>query len=320
MLALVKTADVFLYNVRPQAMQRLKLGYEDLKAVNPQIIYVGGIGFSSRGRYGGRAAYDDVIQGMAGVPWMAARASGREPRYAPNAYADRVSSLHISNAVIAALYHRKCTGKGQRVDVPMFENMVHLLLGEHLEGETFIPARGPMGHPRALSPDRRPYRTKDGYLCTLVYSDKQWKIFLELIGQPERFEDPRFSSQLNRIKNIDAVYGFLSEVLQTRTTEEWTQLFLEHDLPVGPMHSLEDVLNDPHLADTGYFTTVEHPSEGTLRYMEYPTEFFGTPVSSRRPAPRLGEHTEELLKEAGYNQAQIKEMVDNKIAITASRR
>ena len=320
LLALAKTVDVFLYNVRQQAMKRLKLAYEDLSAVNPQIIYVGGIGFSSRGRYGGRAAYDDVIQGMAGVPWMAAKASGQIPRYAPNAYADRVSSLHIANAITAALYYRKCTGKGQRVDVQMYENMVHLLLGEHLEGETFIPARGPMGHPRALAPDRRPYRTKDGHMCTLVYNDRQWRTFFALIGQPEKFDqDQRFSSQINRIKNIDAVYGFLSEVLQTRTTAEWTKLFLEHDLPVGPMQSLDDVLNDPHLADTGYYSVVEHPTEGTLRAMCYPTEFSETPVSNRRPAPLLGEHTAELLAEAGYDQARIDELLAKGAALAPRR-
>ncbi len=317
LLALAERADVLVYNLRPEAMTRLKLDYEDLKAINPQIIYVGSLGFSQRGRYGGRPAYDDVIQGMAGLPWLAGRASGQEPRYAPNANADWTAALHLAIAVLGALYRRKCTGRGQRVDVPMFENVVHTLLAEHLEGETFIPARGAIGHARSLSRERRPYRTKDGYLCTLVYNDKQWRSFFKMIGQPERFDaDARFSSQMNRIKNIDVVYGFLSEVLQTRTTEEWIRLFMEHDLPVGPMNSLDDVLHDPHLADIGYFKQVEHPTEGTLRTMHYPTEFSETPVSSRRPAPRLGEHTVELLAEAGYDQSRIDELIAKGIAIS----
>ncbi len=315
LLELAKTADVLVYNIRPEAMERLKLGYEDVKNANPQIIYVGGYGFSPRGRYAGRAAYDDVIQGMTGIPWMAAQASGQEPRYAPNAYADRVSSLHISNAVLAALFHRQRTGEGQRVDVPMFENMVHLLLGEHMEGETFIPPRGPMGHPRALSRDRRPYKTKDGYLCTLVYSNKHWQAFFRMIGQPERFEtDQRFSSQINRIRNIDAVYGFLAEVLETRTTAEWIELFLKYDLPVGPMQSLQEVLHDPHLAEVGYYSVVEHPTEGTIRAMRYPTEFQRTPTSDRKPAPLLGEHTVEMLREIGYDDARIADMIKQGIA------
>ncbi len=320
LLRLSERADVFVYNVRPQAMARLKLGYEDLKAVNPQIIYVGGVGFGQRGRYSGRPAYDDLIQGMSGLPWMAGRASGQEPRYAPNAYADRMCAPHLAVAILAALYHRKCTGQGQSVEVPMFENMVHTLMGEHLEGETFVPPRGPMGHPRTMSQERRPYRTKDGYLCTLVYNDKHWRSFFKMIGQPGLFEtDTRFSSQVNRVKNIDAVYGFLSEVLQTRTTEEWIRLFMENDLPVGPMSSLDDVLHDPHLADVGYFGQTDHPTEGTLRTMHYPTEFSETPVSSRYPAPRLGEHTVELLAEAGYDQSGIDELIAQGVAVSPTQ-
>lgn len=317
LLALGKRADVFVYNVRPQAMTRLNLGYEDFKAINPQIIYVGAVGFGQRGRYSGHPAYDDLIQGMVGLPWLAGQASGQEPRYAPNAYADKSCALHLAIALLAALYHRKCTGRGQRVEVPMFENMVHTLLGEHLEGETFIPARGPIGHRRTLSRERRPYRTQDGYLCTMVYNDKQWRSFFEMIGQPERFEtDARFSSQVNRFKNIDAVYGFLSEVLQTRTTQEWIRLFMEHDLPVGPMNSLDDVLHDPHLEDVGGFRQFEHPTEGTLRTMHYPTEFSETPVHSSYPAPRLGEHTVEMLAEAGYDRSRIDALIAQGIAVS----
>jgi crotonobetainyl-CoA:carnitine CoA-transferase CaiB-like acyl-CoA transferase len=316
LLTLGEHADVFVCNVRPQAMTRLKLGYEDFKAVNPQIIYVGAVGFGQRGRYSGHPAYDDLIQGMIGLPWLAGQASGQEPRYAPVAYADKSCALHLAIALLAALYHRKCTGRGQRVEVPMFENMVHSLLGEHLEGETFIPARGPIGHRRTMSRERRPYRTKDGYLCTMVYNDKQWRSFFEMIGQPERFEtDARFSSQVNRFKNIDAVYGLLSEVLQTRTTGEWIRLFTEHDLPVGPMNSLDDVLHDPHLEDVDCFRPFEHPTEGTLRTMYYPTEFSETPVNSMYPAPRLGEHTVEMLTQAGYDRSRIDALIAEGIAV-----
>jgi len=316
LLAIARNCDVLVYNVRPQAMTRLKLSYEDLQAVNPQIIYVGAVGFSERGRYGGRPAFDDLIQGMVGLPWLYGRASGLPPRYAPVAYADRTSSLHIVIAVVSALYHRKSTGQGQRVDVPMFENLVHSVIGEHLEGETFIPARGPMGHARTLSPKHRPYPTKDGHLCTFVQNDKQWRSFFKMIGQPELIEDPRFSSQLNRSKNMDAVYALQTEALQKRTTREWVQLFTEHDLPVSPMNSPEDVLNDAHLADLGYFKTIEHPTEGTLRAMYYPTEFSKTPVTNRYPAPHMGQHTEEVLREAGYDQAAIDAIVAKGAAVT----
>ena len=319
LLALCRRTDVFVYNFRPQAMARLKLRYEDLKAVNPQIIYVGAVGFGERGRYRGMPAYDDLIQGMVGMPWLAGQASGQEPRYAPTAYADRTCALHLSISLLAALYHRQCTGQGQRVDVPMFEHMVHTLLGEHMEGETFVPAYGPIGHRRTLSPERRPYRTKDGYLCTMIYNDKQWRSFFEMIGEPERLAtDARFATQTNRFKNIDVVYGFLSEVLLTRTTAEWLELFRRHDLPVGPMNSLEDVLHDAHLADVGYFKEFEHPTEGTLRTVFYPAELSETPVGSRYPAPRLGEHTVELLTEAGYARADIDALIVKGVAAAAT--
>ena len=321
LLALTKRADVLVYNVRPQAMSRLKLTYADIKAVNPKIIYVGALGFSQRGRYAGRPAFDDLLQGMAGLPWLFGRASGERPRYVPVAYVDRSSALHIVIAVLAALHARKRTRRGQSVDVPMFENLVHSVLGEHMEGETFIPAKGPMGHARTLALEHRPYRTKDGFICTLLNNDKQWRAFFTMIGQPERFDaDERFSSRANRNKNNDAVYAFQSEILRTRTTAEWTKLFLEHDLPVGPMNSLQDVLNDTHLADIGYFARIEHPTEGSLRTMYYPTEFSTTPVTSRHPAPHLGEHTEELLAEAGYEQHRIDELIARGIAVAGSRK
>ena len=153
----------------------------------------------------------------------------------------------------------------------------------------------------------------------MIYNDKQWRSFFEMIGQPERYEsDTRFSSQVNRFKNIDAVYGFLSEVLLTRTTGEWIRLFTEHDLPVSPMNSLDDVLHDPHLEDVGCFRPFEHPTEGTLRTMHYPTEFSETPAKSVYPAPRLGEHTVELLMEAGYDRSRIDALIAGGIAVSPS--
>jgi len=318
LLALAKKADIFVSNVRPQAMARLKLDYDDLKAVNPKIIYVGAFGFSQRGRYAARPAYDLALQGMAGLPWMSQRASGQAPRYAPHSYVDQTSALHVVIGVLSALHHRSATGRGQRVHVPMFENLVHVLLGEHLAAEAFIPPAGPVGYDKQMTEDRRPYATKDGYICPFIYNDKQWRIFLAAIGQPSKFdEDSRFSSHRNRLANFRFVNGFLSDVLQTRTTEEWKELLTNYDLPFGPMNSLEDVLRDPHLADTNYFRSMNHPTEGPLRYMTYPTEFSETPPSVRRHAPHRGEHTVEVLEEAGYDRQSIDDLVQKGVAITA---
>jgi len=307
-LALAKRADVLVYNIRPQAMARLKLAYEDVKAINPRILYVGAFGYSQNGPYAAKAAYDDLIQGAAGLPWLAREAGADAPRYTPVIIADRSVGLHVANAVSAALYAREKTGKGQRVDVPMFESLLQSVLGEHLGGYTFLPQVGEGGYRRMLTEYRRPYATRDGYVCALIYNDKHWKAFFELVGRGEMAADPRFASAEGRSRNFDAVYGFVADEMHKRGTEEWLAALEAADIPVQRMNSLEDILNDPHLAAIGYFQEVEHPSEGRLRTMQVPSEWSETAPEYRRHAPRLGEHTREVLREAGYTDAQIEAM------------
>ena len=265
LLALAKTADVLAYNIRPQAMARLKLGYEDLRAVNPRIIYAGAFGYSQRGPYAAHAAYDDLIQGAAGVPWMLNAAGAERPCYVPTTMADRTVGLHLVNAICAALFCRERSGTGQRVDVPMFESLLQLVLGDHMAGATFDPPLGKPGYSRMLAPNRRPYATRDGYVCVLIYNDKQWKSFFDLIGRPEMARDPRFATQGARISHINEVYGYVAEEMTRRTTAEWITALEGADIPVQRMNSLEDILADPHLAATGYFSTIDHPSEGRMR-------------------------------------------------------
>ena len=316
MLALARNADVLVYNIRPQSMARLKLSYEELSAANPRLIYVGAFGYSQRGPYAARPAYDDLIQASVGVPWLAQRAGAESPRYLPALLADRSVGLHLASAISAALYRREKTGLGQRVDVPMFESLLQSILGEHLGGRTFEPALGEAGYGRLLAKDRRPYRTKDDWVCVLVYNDKHWRGFFDLIGKPEMFAaDARFSTQTQRIANIDFCYRFLAEQLLGRGTQEWLEAFAAKDIPAARMNSLEDVLADPHLAAIGYFGTVEHPSEGRLKTMGTPSEWSESKPAYRRHAPRLGEHTREVLGEAGYDT----EAIDALIASGAAR-
>ena len=291
-------------------MARLGLSYEAVSAVNPRIVYVGAFGFSQRGPYAARPAYDDLIQGMVGIPWLSQRAGAEVPRYAPLILADRVMGLQLAYAISSALVCLERTGKGQRVDVPMFEGLLSTILGEHLAGKLFEPPQGPAGYQRSLTPNRRPYRTKDGYLCTLIYSDKQWKGFFAALGQPEMFTaDARFSSQGARAANIDAVYGYLGGVLATRTTAEWLAFFAEADLPAAPMVSIDDVLTDEHLLATGFLRKVQHPTEGTITEIGVPSEWSGTPPELTRHAPSLGEHTTEVLQQAGYGPAEIEALL-----------
>ena len=308
-LALATRADVLTYNIRPQAMARLRLGYEDVRAVNPRILYVGAFGYSQRGPYAAKAAYDDLIQGAAGLPWLFAQSGASEPRYAPVTLADRTVGLHIVNAVCAALYQREKSGRGQRVDVPMFESLLHTVLGEHLGGASFEPPLGEPGYARMLARGRRPYETRDGYVCVLVYNDKQWRAFFALIGRPELLADPRFATQAARSRNYDPVYELVAAEMKQRSTAEWIAALEGADIPVQRMNSLADIMADPHLAAIGFFRTVEHPSEGRLKSMAVPTEWSATVPEYRRHAPRLGEHTREVLREAGYENGAIDALI-----------
>jgi crotonobetainyl-CoA:carnitine CoA-transferase CaiB-like acyl-CoA transferase len=316
-LALAKTVDVVVYNIRPQAMARLKLGYEDLRAVNPKVIYVGCFGYSQRGPYAAKAAYDDLIQGAAGIPWLLREQGAEPPRYAPITVADRSVGQQVAGAVSAALYYREKTGKGQRVDVPMFEHLLQIVLGEHLAGYTFEPQHGAPGYSRLLAKDRRPYETKDGYVCVLIYNDKQWKAFFELIGKPELFGDARFATQEARSQNYGLAYGMVADELKQRSTDEWLAALEAVDIPVQRMNSLADIVNDPHLAAIGYFREVEHPSEGRIKSMATPSEWSDSQPEYRRHAPRLGEQTREVLGEAGLSEADIEALLASGAARSA---
>jgi crotonobetainyl-CoA:carnitine CoA-transferase CaiB-like acyl-CoA transferase len=311
LLKLAKTADIVVYNIRPNAMSRLGLSYEELSQVNPAIIYVGAFGFSQRGPYATRPAYDDLIQGMSGLPWLSLKAGSSEPRYAPMILADRVVGLQVALAATTALQHRARTGEGQRVDVPMYEGLLSIVLGEHLAGGAFEPSLGDVGYQRSLAHNRRPHRTLDGYICTLVYTDKHWRSFFAVIGQPEVFDqDARFSSQGARLKHIEEVYGYLAGVLATRTTVDWLDALTAADIPAARMNSLEDILVDEHLVSIGYFRTSRHPTEGEIREISIPTEWSSAQPEISRHAPSLGEHTIEILHEAGFDQNGVNDLLN----------
>lgn len=318
LLRLAADADVLIYNVRPQAMARLGLDYDALAQVNPRIIYVGVYGYGQGGPYAAKPAYDDLIQGAVALPTLGLLAGADAPRYVPSAMADRIVGMSAANAVTAALYHRERTGRGQRVDVPMFETMAQFVLGDHLCGQTFDPPAGPAGYARLLNEHRRPYRTQDGYLCVMLYNDKQWQAFFELIGQPEMMSrDPRFSTISKRTEHIHELYAMVAETMRTRTSEHWRTLLEAADIPVMPMHTLESLMQDPHLAAVGFFEFVEHPSEGRMRAMAVPSTWSDSVPTLRYHAPRFGEHSAEILREAGYSDAEIAALVAQGVTVAA---
>ncbi len=309
-LALAATADVLVYNIRPQAMARLRLSYEEVNAANPQIIYVGAFGYSQRGPYAARPAYEDLIQGAIGLPSLFQVQGAEEPHYAPINLVDRAVGQQVASAVSAALYYREKTGKGQRIDIPMFEHMLALVLGEHLGGAAFEPRVDAPGYARILSKERRPFRTSDGYICILVYNDKQWRAFSGLIGKPALMdEDARFAGAESRSRNYGTTNALLAGEIARRTTAEWVEAFAQADIPAQRMNSLEDIIADEHLAAIGYFTLREHPTEGQIRTLAVPSEWSESVPEYRLHAPALGQHTREVLREAGLAEDAIEAMI-----------
>ena len=311
LLRLAATADVLAYNVRPQAMARLKLDYESVAAVNPRIVYAGLFGFGQDGPYAAKPAYDDLLQGSSGLSHLIARAGDGTPRYVPTALADRVVGLSAVGAILASLLHRDRTGQGQRVDIPMFETMVGFVMGDHLGGLTFEPPLDQGGYARHMSPDRRPYQTSDGYISVIIYNDKQWSSFFDVTGRDDLRADPMFATFAGRLANIDKVYGEVGRILVTRSTAEWMKLLVDGDIPVMPMHDLVSILDDPHLVDTNFFPITEHPTEGAIRSMRVATAWSKTPAAPSRLAPGLGEQSREILGEAGFNADEITQLVND---------
>ncbi|MBI1396737.1 MAG: CoA transferase [Betaproteobacteria bacterium] len=320
LLDLVKTADVLVYNLRPRAMHRLGLTWERLSAINARLVFAGLYGYSERGPYAGRPAYDDLIQGATGIPSLMARASGGEPRYVPLPMADRTVGLMGANAILGAIVARARTGRGQCLEVPMFETLAQITLSDHLAGETFVPPLGPTGYPRLLVRERRPFRTLDGHLCVMPYSDAHWRRFLDLVGRPDLFEDdPRLATIDARTRHIGELYALVGEALATRTTQEWMTALDAADIPAMPMHDIDALARDEHLLATGFVREVEHPTEGRLLETGAPAQFSDTPAApGRRPAPRLGEHSAEVLRELGYDDAGIARLAASGAVVLAS--
>jgi crotonobetainyl-CoA:carnitine CoA-transferase CaiB-like acyl-CoA transferase len=301
---LVANADVFVHSMRPQAIGKLGFIHKTVCAKNPRIVYAALHGYRDGGPYSGQPAYDDVIQGQSGIAALMSEIAG-EPRYAPMIIADKTCALAISGAVSAALFARERTGRGQFVEIPMFEQMVSFVLGEHLFGHNFVPPLAPLGYTRVLASWRRPYKTKDGYLCMMAYTQEHWRKFWPMVGKPEMHSDPRFDSIASRARNIVALYELAGACIAYKTTDEWLLLLRQLEIPAARMSSLNDVMTDPQLEASGFFKRATHPSEGDILYTDLPVRFSDGPTSSARLQPRLGEHSIEVLREAGLSDREI---------------
>lgn len=307
---LVETADVVIHSIRPRAAERIGLGYTTLAAINPRLIYCAVRGFAE-GTYADLPALDDVIQAASGVADL--QGNGAEPQFVNTILVDKTTGTNAAMAIAMALYERERSGRGQEVVVPMFEVMLQFLSFEHLQGLTFDPPRGTAGYARVLSPHRKPYPTSDGYISVIPYTDRQWERFFKAAGQPDLAADPRTRSAVERSVHVDWLYGTLAEILERRTTSEWIALCRIADVPAMPVYSLADVMNDPHVEETGLMQHVHHPTEGALRQVGIPISFARTPGTVRALAPRLGEHTRLVLAECGLAEPYISELLDKDI-------
>ncbi len=291
---LIDRADVLVYSIRPQAMRRLGLDYETLKQTNARLIYCGAYGFSEKGPYAGRPAFDDIIQAMSGLADVQGRGAAQAPSYVNAIVADKVSGLTTVNAIAMALYEREQSKQGQAIEVPMFETMVAFNLVEHMAGASFTESTAPMGYARILSKLRKPYRTADGYIGLLPYTTEQWRRFFELSGCAAYAREPRFMEPSQRAVNIEEMYEILEKIVAQQSTEYWVNTLQAADVPVTAVQSLEDLLKDPHLQEIGFFQTAVHPTEGVIKMPGMAVQFSRTPGSIRRLAPQLGEHSVEI--------------------------
>ncbi|MDN8618194.1 CaiB/BaiF CoA transferase family protein [Variovorax ginsengisoli] len=303
LMKLVETADVFVHSLRPAAAERLGIGYETIRARNPRIVFACAPGYRSDGPRRDAPAFDDIIQGASGLASMNCDEDG-QPRYFPTVIADKFCGYVLASSISMALLHRERSGQGQRVEVPMYETMLQFSLFEHLwEGALGEPGTR-LGYSRMFSPHRRPYPTRDGHLCVLAVNDAQWKRLLDAVELSHLTQEARFADMASRMRHIDELYGILAERLRHKTTAQWTGIFTARDVSFGPVNSLDDLMQDEYLRETGFFKRYQHPTEGEVVMTSIPVNFSASPGSYRLPPPRVGEHTQEILESIGFKEGQ----------------
>lgn len=295
---LIATADIFVHSLRPKAIEKLGYTYDRVKTIRPDIIYCGAYGFGNAGPYRDKAAYDDIIQAGAGLAALHQAARGA-PAFMPTVLCDKLSGQAIAYSVLAALFQRERGGGGQAIEVPMFETTAEFAYIEHLLGFAFDPPLSEPGYTRVVSPTRKPFKTSDGYMCLLPYSDRNWRDFFDFIGRPEMKQDTRFHYLTERVLHIEYLYGIVEEEAVKRTNAEWVEFCDRVSIPCMPVLSLGDLPDDPHMKAVGMFGYDDHPTEGRYKTIRRPVSFSSAPFRIRRHAPRLGEHTDEILREIG---------------------
>ncbi len=292
---LIAGADIFIVNVRGQALDRLGLGYDAVAAIKPDIIYAHCVGFGQDGPYADLQAYDDVIQAATGTTSLLPRADGEaRPRYIPSLIADKVSGLHAAYAVQAALIHKLRTGRGQYVEIPMFESFASFILLEHLSDRSFDPPLGKAGYPRQLDPDRQPFPCSDGWISIVAYTNGAWDRIFEILGEPDYLDDERFADPRTRFFNSMLLYRRMAELTPAFTTADLLAKLRAAQIPAQIARDLDDILEDEHLQANGFFRRRTHPTEGDYFEMQPPVRFSDASTLPERMPPLPGEHSDAI--------------------------
>ncbi|HET9076976.1 MAG TPA: CoA transferase [Acidimicrobiales bacterium] len=292
LLDIAATCDVFVTNLRPGALARARIAYDDVAARRPDVVYCQAHGYPSDGPRADDPAYDDVIQTETGIADATSRLTGR-PMNAATIMADKVCGLTIVYAVTAALYRRAVSGRGDHIEVPMADTMKAFTLVEHGAAAIPEPALGPAGYPRILNTERGPWQTADGWIMALPYTREHYDSIFAAGGRPDLVGDERYATGRNRIANAPFLYREMGRMLAGGTTSEWLAFFREHDVPAAEVGRLDDLIEE--------LPVEVHPHAGGYRLIPPAVRFAASPQSVRRPAPLIGEHTEEVLAEAGYD-------------------
>lgn len=315
LLVMVEKADVFMHNIRPQALARLGLSGPMLLERNPRLVYVSLNGFGEDGPYAGAPAYDDIIQALSGAADLVLRQSGA-PGYFPTVAADKISGQMAVQAVMAALFQRERTGCGQLIEVPMFEAVTSFLMVEHFYGQHLAKddedtpdAGGPMGYPRSLDSWRKPYQTADGWACIMPYTDENWRRFFAAVERPDLSADTRFHTISGRARHVGDLLALTAEIVRGRPTAFWLELCARLDIPSARINRLEDLQADPHLQAVGFFQTIDAPGEGgRFRFPRFPVRMSASTVAPTAP-PRLGEHTQEILSRLDLSPEHLRHLL-----------
>jgi len=299
---LIGWSEVFLHNMRPQAIDRLGYGFAKVAAINADIIYCAALGFGSGGRYAGRPAFDDVIQAAGGIAALPSY-RGADPAYVPGVMADKVAALTATYGLLAAIASRARGRTGPiEVEAAMFESVAAFVLNEHLAAAAFGGPPEAAGYHRMFAADRRPYRTRDGWIAALPYTEQQWRRLLEFTGRQDVLDAPWFSDPGERSAHIAELYTVLAEEMTRFTTAEWLRALQSLDIPHAPVNRLEDLLRDPHLQDVSFF---EPNGTGLARAARQPVLYPGYEEQPDRPAPPLGGDTMDVAAMLGYDEAAM---------------